>query len=91
MPHTGVFEEINIFGARTGQAFVTKGDMMPAAPRGFAWRPLGALSVAELRQRAEQYREMATAARTAVAKEGLLKLSKRFDALADRRERGGEA
>lgn len=88
-PHTGLFEELNIFGSPTGlAAFVTKGDMLPAAPRGFVWRPLQTLSSAELRERAEQYREMAATARTAVAVEGLLKLAERFDAMAEQRERG---
>ena len=85
-PHTGIFEEVNVFGSATGgAAFVTEGDALPAAPRGFTWRPLGTLSVAELRQRAEEYRRMADTARTAQVKEGLLRLAERFDALADRR------
>ena len=62
-PHTGLFEEVNVFGAKTGLAvFVKAGDMLPAAPRGFGWRPLGTLSVTELRRRAEEYREMAATA-----------------------------
>lgn len=88
-PHTGPFEELNIFGVPTGiVAFVTKGEPLPGAPRGFMWRPLGGLSVAELRQRAEQYRSMAATARTTQALEGLLRLAERFEVLADQRERG---
>jgi hypothetical protein len=48
--------------------------------------PLSALSVAELRIRACDYRKMAATARPAVAHTGLLKLALRLDALADARE-----
>ena len=87
--HTGPFEELNIFGVATGGvAFVMKSEKLPSAPRGFMWRPLAGLSAAELRQRAEQYRQMAATARTPEALQGLSKLAERFDALADQRERG---
>jgi len=88
-PHTGLFEELNIFGAPTGVAvFMTQGKALPDTPRGFMWRSLAALSAAELRQRAEQYRAMAATARTAQAVDGLLKLAERFDTLAEERGRG---
>ena len=38
-PHTGHYEELNIFGSRTGRTIhVQEGDRLPAAPRGFTWR-----------------------------------------------------
>src|SRR4051812_20837405 len=38
-PATGRYEELNVFGTRTGQvAHVVKGEKLPAAPRGFTWR-----------------------------------------------------
>jgi len=38
-PATGHYEELNIFGTRTGKvAHVIEGDALPQAPRGFAWR-----------------------------------------------------
>ena len=87
-PRAGDYEALNVFGTPTGQiATVAKDEKLPAAPRGFTWRPLGEHSAAELRQRAAEYRHMADTARTAQAMEGLRKLAERFDALADRRER----
>jgi hypothetical protein len=86
-PNTGLFEEHNIFGAPTGVvAFVTEGEPLPGAPRNFTWRSLADHSIEELRGRAAGYRTMAAEARTTLAKEGLLKLADRFDALANRRE-----
>ena len=85
-PHTGIFEEIDVFGTTTGAAaFVREGEPFPGAPRGFMWRMLGKLPIAELRYRAEEFRRMATTAGTTRAVEGLLRLSERFDALADQR------
>ena len=38
-PSTGHYEELNIFGTRTGRVhIVRKGDRLPAAPRGYLWR-----------------------------------------------------
>jgi hypothetical protein len=38
-PATGHYEELNVFGARTGKvAHVEEGEEMPSAPRGFTWR-----------------------------------------------------
>ena len=92
-PHTGIFEELDVFGSPTGVvAFVNKGELLPGAPRSFTWRPLRELSLAELRARATEYREMAQAARTEQARQGLLRLSERFEELAEQREaRSGSA
>jgi hypothetical protein len=49
-------------------------------------RPLSDLSGEELRERAQQHRDMAATARQAVAYNGLLKLASRLDALADAKE-----
>jgi len=88
-PYTGIFEEIDLFGVVTGAAaFVKHGEPLPGAPRGFMWRPLGELSVAELRRRAAQCRHMAATARTRQTVEALLDLGERLDAKADQREQG---
>ena len=88
-PTAGVYEELNVFGSGTGRVpDVRDGETLPAAPRGFSWRSLSALSVAELRERAAQFRAMAGTATTEGAKSSLLKLAERFDALVARRESG---
>jgi hypothetical protein len=41
-PATDHYEELNIFGARTGKvAHVVAGEPLPKAPRGFTWRRTG--------------------------------------------------
>ena len=38
-PHTGHYEELNIFGSRTGRTVhIQEGDPLPTAARGFTWR-----------------------------------------------------
>ena len=38
-PITGAYEELNIFGTRTGRVHVAQeGDALPPCPRGFSWR-----------------------------------------------------
>ena len=38
-PHTGHYEELNVFGSETGHVVhVRKGDALPGAPYGFTWR-----------------------------------------------------
>lgn len=87
-PSGGVYEELNVFGRPSGRvAVVAKDEEFPAAARGFTWRALAEHSVAELRARATEYRRMAQTARTATVMESLHKLAKRFDALAEQRER----
>jgi hypothetical protein len=88
VPIAGPYEELNIFGTRTGRmVVVSEGEEFPSAPRGYRWRPLSDLSVAELRARAAQYRLMASTARTAQAANALRRLAERFDDLANQRER----
>ena len=88
-PHSGFFEEFNVFGTETGAVvFVNEGEFLPGGPRGFTWRPIRSLSLAELRARAAEYRQMASSARTSEATQGLLKLAQRFDTLADQLEAG---
>ena len=87
-PGAGRYEELNPFGAPTGKvALMKEGDELPAAPRGFVWRPLSERSAAELRAQAADYRHMAETARTADVAIGLRKIADRFDAMADQRER----
>lgn len=77
-----------MFGAPTGNTvFVLEGEKLPAAPRGFTWRPLADRSVAELRTRAERYRAMAATATAQQVADSLQRLAGRFDELAARRER----
>jgi len=87
-PRSGVYEELNVFGTRTGRVVVVaKDEEFPAAARGFSWRPLSERSVAELRARAAEYRRLAETARTATVMDGLRKVAERIDAIADQRER----
>jgi hypothetical protein len=38
-PSTGHYEELNVFGSRTGKVeHVREGELLPSAPRGFSWR-----------------------------------------------------
>ena len=38
-PVTGRYEELNVFGARTGNVHhAREGEPLPSAPRGFLWR-----------------------------------------------------
>jgi len=40
-PSTGHYEELNVFGSRTGRVeHVRAGEPLPHAPRGFAWRQI---------------------------------------------------
>jgi hypothetical protein len=92
VPGHGIYEELNVFGAPTGRAvIVVPGETFPAAARGFSWRALADLSVAELRAKAMHYRGMASTATTAAVRDSLLKLAKRFEAMASQREQGGAA
>lgn len=51
-PEAGAYEELNVFGAPTGKVIdMRRGEIFPAAPRGFSWRSLSALPIAELRGR----------------------------------------
>jgi hypothetical protein len=84
----GEYQELNIFGAPTGRVVhMMEGDELPAAPRGFTWRTLSQRSVTELRTQAEAYRRMAETATTTSVRTALQRISERFDALADQRER----
>lgn len=88
-PGSGEYEELNVFGTPTGRvAAVAKDEELPAAPRGFTWRPLAEHSIDELRARAAEDRRMAGTATTASVRDSLRKLGERFDALANRRESG---
>jgi hypothetical protein len=41
-PVTGRYEELNIFGTRTGRIeHVREGERLPIGPRGFTWRQIG--------------------------------------------------
>jgi len=62
-----------------------KGSTNVASPV-FDYIPLLQRSVVQLRAQAEQYRRMATTARTADTQNSLLRLALRFDALANQRE-----
>jgi hypothetical protein len=87
VPHSGDYEELNVFGSWTGRVVqVTEGDRFPASARGFTWRPLSQRSAAELRGQAANYRRMSQTARTAPALSGLRKIADRLDTLADQRE-----
>lgn len=87
-PDVGEYEELNVFGTQTGRvAVVEKDEELPAAARGFSWRALGDRSIAEIRASAAEYRNMAETARTAEVRDRLQNIAKRFDSLADQRER----
>jgi hypothetical protein len=90
VPQAGVYQECNVFGTPTGAiAVMNDGEQLPAAPRGFTWRPLSGQSAAELRAKAVEYRQMAASATTPGVMESLLRLANRFADLAAQRERDG--
>jgi hypothetical protein len=87
-PSSGQYQELNIFGAPTGRmALMAEGAQLPAAPRGFTWRPLSQRSAAELRAEAARYRRMADTATTVPVRDGLRRIADRLDALAVQKER----
>jgi hypothetical protein len=89
-PRHSLYEELNVFGAATGKVIISvPGESFPGAPRGFSWRALAELSVAELRAKAAQYRVMAATATTTEVRDSLRKLAERMDAMANRQELGG--
>ncbi len=89
-PTAGRYEELNVFGSRTGKTFLaTEGAELPRAPRGFTWRPLDRRSASELRDRAQEFRCMAATARTIEIRDDLLYLAAEFDGLAADREAAG--
>jgi len=65
---------------------VNEGALLPGAPRGFAWRPLGELSAQALCLRSQECRTRAALAGTQAVVENQLALARRFDELAHRRE-----
>ena len=43
-PRQGRYEELNVFGSRTGKIeHVREGERLPLAPRGFTWRRITAI------------------------------------------------
>lgn len=89
-PAAGSYEEISISGAPTGMmVYCSKGALLPLMPRGYMWRfsarPLIAdMSAADLLARAVDFHRMATTASTVAARDGLLRVVKRFREAADR-------
>jgi predicted Zn-dependent protease len=73
----------HLIEAYAGMLLMSKGTVFPY----IAWQPLAEQRVAELRARADDYRQMAITATTEPVKASLLRLSVRFDALADQKER----
>ncbi len=89
-PTAGRYEELNVFGRRTGRTFLATEDAeLPQAPRGFTWRPLERYSASELRERAQEFRCMATTATTIDIRDDLLDLAAEFEALAADKEAAG--
>lgn len=86
-PEAGLYEELNIFGTPTGTVILmADAETFPSHPVGFTYRPLTSLSVAEIRDRAAQFRAMARTATTAEVRDALFRLATRFDDLAVKRE-----
>jgi len=87
-PGNGEYAELNVFGTPTGRvATVKQAEQLPAAARGFSWRPLSELSVDEIGANAAEYRRLADTAITVGVRESLRKLAERLDSLADQRAR----
>jgi hypothetical protein len=85
---TGPYKELNVLGTPTGRiVFMTAGEELPPAPRGFSWRPLAERAPAELRARAEEFRRMAETGTTMQVMTSLYQLADRYDAMANQRER----
>jgi len=81
----GRYFKLNIFDSPTGtEPGGRQRETLPLFPRGLAWKPLSVHSAEELRDRAAHYRRMAATASTAQVMDGLSKLARRFDALAER-------
>lgn len=77
-----------MFKASIGRMIVAAEEpKLPRTPQQVTWRPLSRRSTAELRAQAAEYRRMAQTARTMPVMTGLSRLAKRFDAMADLRER----
>ena len=51
------------------------------------YQPLSSLTIGQLRQRAQEYRDMAATARTVDTCDGLLRLAARFDTMAETKAR----
>lgn len=83
-PLSGRYEELNVLGSPTGRMIeVAQGDRLPTLPRGWTWRTVGrptipTMTVAELRERAAHYRQMATTATTVEVRDALLRLAQRL-------------
>jgi hypothetical protein len=87
----GVYEELNVFGTPTGRlALMAAGDQIPAAPRGFRWRPLSELRVAELRALAARYWSMGATAASIEVMEALQRIATRIHTMADQRDAEGK-
>ena len=92
--YAGQYEELNVLGVPTGVIRkVAKGDLLPTLPRGFTWRyvshqRLSQMTIADLLEKAAEYRRMATTATTLDVRDALLRLAKRFADAAQ--ERGSE-
>ena len=92
VPGAGVYEELNVFGSPTGRcAVMAEGEELPAAARGFTWRPLTVRSARELRARAETHQRLASTAQTPAVAENLRAIAERLRALADERERRSQS
>ncbi|HTI79816.1 MAG TPA: hypothetical protein VL614_05135 [Acetobacteraceae bacterium] len=82
-PAAGHYEELNVFGARTGKVVeVQQDEALPSAPRGFTWRPLCQRSAAELRDMAQEYRRKAATATTREIRDALQRLGRKCGDLA---------
>jgi hypothetical protein len=47
-PVAAHYEELNIFGARTGRVHVAqRGEPLPRTPLGFTWRPINQVNLAD--------------------------------------------
>jgi hypothetical protein len=87
-PASGPYVALNIFGTPTCTKVLQQGEAFPSLPRSFTWKLLSAYSADELRDRAQQYRQMAGTASTADVMDALLRLAQDFDKMAASRDRG---
>jgi hypothetical protein len=85
-PASGQYIALNVFGSPTDTIVTMRqGQSFPSLPCSFTWKPLSAYSAQELRDRAQQYCQMAGTASTADVMEELLGLGRCFDEMADSR------
>lgn len=84
-PAAGLYLQLNVLGTLTGETVeMQQGEMLPALPRGFSWKPLSAHTTVGLFQLAVHHRNTAKTASARQTRDHHLRLSQVFEGLAER-------